>query len=284
MVRSLSNFPALSSIAPLTAAKESEELHLSTASLSLRIAAQNIQEPTCWEICREHPTIVVHLGGYMAELQTEVEGFGGSRGPATVGEIWTIPARASYMARARGDYISYAVLVISEKITLGNGSAIRDSFIFNQIASAREICKRDSWEEAKEILISLESYLKSYALKGLIEDLNGEGRVDVSYKINSLKDYIFDNLSETIMLDDLASLAEMTAHELLIYFRATFGTTPMQFIIKQRLRRATWFLLHSKKEISEIAYLTGFSSHSHLTATFNRKIGMSPSRFRGLYS
>ncbi|WP_161557701.1 helix-turn-helix domain-containing protein [Acidisarcina polymorpha] len=95
-----------------------------------------------------------------------------------------------------------------------------------------------------------------------------------------LKEFIADHLQGSIMLTELASVVQMTSHELLEAFRHAFGTTPAQYIIEQRLRRARAALLAGNKTIATVASESGFASHAHLTSTFSARFGMTPSQFR----
>ena len=72
----------------------------------------------------------------------------------------------------------------------------------------------------------------------------------------------------------IAAIADTSVHRLLIAFRRNFGTTPAQYVLTQRLRRARWRLLNSSQDIAEIAVSCGFSSHSHLASAFKRDIGI----------
>jgi len=58
-------------------------------------------------------------------------------------------------------------------------------------------------------------------------------------------------------------------------------TTPGQYIIRQRLRRAQHQLASTRRDITSIALDCGFSSHSHLSASFARHLGCTPREHRG---
>ena len=45
----------------------------------------------------------------------------------------------------------------------------------------------------------------------------------------------------------------MTAHQLLKAFRLCFDTSPAQFVIEQRLRRARWLLTCTNHDVAQIA-------------------------------
>jgi len=95
-----------------------------------------------------------------------------------------------------------------------------------------------------------------------------------------LREYIHENLCERITLAELSRLAGLTTHHLLVAFHKSFGTTPAQYVIQQRLRCAQRQLAGTKKDITNIALDSGFSSHSHLTACFQKHFGCCPTQMR----
>lgn len=64
------------------------------------------------------------------------------------------------------------------------------------------------------------------------------------------------------------------------YFREIVGITPGAFIQEQKISYAKMFLKNSSKNISEIAYLAGFSDGSHLCRVFRKHLGQSPKEWR----
>lgn len=99
-------------------------------------------------------------------------------------------------------------------------------------------------------------------------------------RIRRLKAHVHEQLGTCLTLDGLAELAEMTVHHFLVAFRRAFATTPAQYVMHQRLRRAQHELVSTRKDITTIALDCGFSSHSHLTSTFTRLVGEAPSHYR----
>jgi AraC-like DNA-binding protein len=62
--------------------------------------------------------------------------------------------------------------------------------------------------------------------------------------------------------------------------RAVTGLSIHGVLVRYRLRHALELVLDSRASLSEVAYSTGFSSHSHLTDTFRRHFGCSPDQVR----
>ncbi|RUZ46825.1 AraC family transcriptional regulator, partial [Mesorhizobium sp. M7A.F.Ca.CA.004.05.2.1] len=63
-------------------------------------------------------------------------------------------------------------------------------------------------------------------------------------------------------------------------FSRSFGMTPHRYLLDLRLDHATRLLSNRDMTIAEVAYLSGFSSQSHLTAAMRKFRGATPTRFR----
>jgi len=270
------------------------------AGLTLLAASDDIRRPTEWQINEPHHTVIVHLGGRMHHLETELESHGGSRGPALPGECWMIPAGQRYLSRAHGEIIDYAVLSLDlappmawtdgvrHPFELAAGSAIRDAFLHQGVLQLLQAA-----EEGTDLARMFGQSLSQLMWLHLHRAHNGShfGRPRVSgnhlaYDANrarSLRDFIHDRLSESLGIGQLAELVGQTTHQLLVSFRATFGKTPWQYIMTERLRCAERLLKDSTKDITTIAFEAGFSSHSHLTRVFRKQLGCTPTEFRTVH-
>jgi ABC-type sugar transport system substrate-binding protein/DNA-binding response OmpR family regulator/nitrogen-specific signal transduction histidine kinase len=62
--------------------------------------------------------------------------------------------------------------------------------------------------------------------------------------------------------------------------KALLGYSVNDYVVKARLKKARHLLLHSDKNISEIAYEVGFSSPAYFSTAFKNQFDMSPSDFR----
>ncbi len=63
-------------------------------------------------------------------------------------------------------------------------------------------------------------------------------------------------------------------------FRETFGTPPLRYLGRIRLRRARELLRGTSLRIGEIAAHCGFADPLHFSRTFHRATGVAPSEFR----
>jgi len=99
-------------------------------------------------------------------------------------------------------------------------------------------------------------------------------------QIASLDEFIEQRLGDKLSLAALADGAGVGRRSFPHRFRNTFGITPMQYLIRQRLEEAKRLLEQTAYSISDIAVRTGFFSHSHLSSQFLRRAGVTPSDYR----
>jgi AraC family transcriptional regulator len=257
----------------------------------------DIRRPTDWRIHEPVHSIVVHLSGRMDRLETELDGFGGSSGPALPGEIWTVPAGRKYASHACGQTIEYAVLRLRPDagdivrgsmqgpLDLAAVAGVRDDFLHHAVRKLTSAMK--SRDDVSTMLAeSLSQSIGLHLLRSLAPGKRSahrrseHGPILDARTMRLLRDFIHAGLAERITLAKLAALAALTTHQFLVAFRKAFGSTPAQYIIRQRLRRAQHQLLSTRKDITTIALDCGFSSHSHLTACFTNHIGCAPREYR----
>jgi AraC family transcriptional regulator len=98
-------------------------------------------------------------------------------------------------------------------------------------------------------------------------------------QVKQLVDYITTNLGSEVSLSDLADLVQMSPRQFFRFFSSTFGSTPHQYLLNQRVRRARELLSGGSLPV-DIAHSLGFSSQSHFTQVFRKMTGTSPGRFR----
>ncbi|MFC3800162.1 helix-turn-helix domain-containing protein [Cohnella sp. GCM10012308] len=85
-------------------------------------------------------------------------------------------------------------------------------------------------------------------------------------------------------LTDMRSVLGMPPSTMNELFRRAFGQSPYNYFIELRIRKAKEMLIGRPQEtVSRIATLAGFRDTSHFVATFRRKTGLPPDKFRQLY-
>lgn len=92
--------------------------------------------------------------------------------------------------------------------------------------------------------------------------------------------YMRSRLHEAVALKDLAQLLELPERVTLEAFKGATGQSPHQFLIALRIEAAKEMLSLSDRSLIDIAAAAGFADQAHFTATFSRRVGVSPARFR----
>jgi LacI family transcriptional regulator len=92
--------------------------------------------------------------------------------------------------------------------------------------------------------------------------------------------FIRKHASEGIQGWDVARAVHCSRATLYRLFRATFGRSPLEEILRVRLQRAEALLTQTDQAVEEIAGLAGFNSAAYFSVVFKRAVGMTPTTFR----
>lgn len=92
--------------------------------------------------------------------------------------------------------------------------------------------------------------------------------------------WIQDHLAEPITLSDMASHAGVSPRTLNRKFREQTGTTPLQWLLMQRVHLAQEFLETSSMPVEEIARRCGFGTSINMRQHFTRQVHNSPNAYR----
>jgi AraC-like DNA-binding protein len=103
------------------------------------------------------------------------------------------------------------------------------------------------------------------------------------YRIRRACEFMNDNHSDRITLDQLASAAGLSLFHFLRLFRKSEGLPPYEFLTNVRVERAR-ILLAKGCSISDAAQQTGFFDQSHLNRHFKRLLGITPGQYRATSS
>jgi AraC family transcriptional regulator len=83
-------------------------------------------------------------------------------------------------------------------------------------------------------------------------------------------------------LNSLARVARLSPYHFLRTFEEVTGTTPHQYLLRVRLRRAAIGLRSGPTRISDIALRCGFGDISNFNRTFRAEFGVTPRAYRSL--
>lgn len=125
----------------------------------------------------------------------------------------------------------------------------------------------------KELLIRLSQTQARDMLEKTYKELSGGNRL--AHVVN----YIKDNIRESIQLDSLASQACMSKAHFSRTFKQELGLTPMEFVLKERLKLARHYLLLGSFQIQEVCMMAGFNNITYFIRAFKQEFGCTPKTY-----
>ncbi|MFH8493844.1 helix-turn-helix domain-containing protein [Streptomyces coeruleorubidus] len=100
------------------------------------------------------------------------------------------------------------------------------------------------------------------------------------HPLAALLPWAIERLDQPLTVEDLARRAGMSSRHLGRHFRAVTGTTPLQWLLTQRIRRAQELLETTDDTVDAIATATGMGTATTLRRHFNRTVGVPPDTYR----
>jgi AraC-like DNA-binding protein len=95
--------------------------------------------------------------------------------------------------------------------------------------------------------------------------------------------YIHSNYQDDIMVEQLANIANLSPYHFIRWFKHLTSTTPHEYLINYRLKKAKELLINTDDSIEQIACQCGFNSASHFCRCFKKEVGVTPREFRHLF-
>ena len=100
------------------------------------------------------------------------------------------------------------------------------------------------------------------------------------HPLAALLPWITARLDQPLTVEDLAREAKVSTRHLTRHFHAATGTTPLQWLLVQRIRRAQELLERTDSGIDAIAAAVGMGTATTLRRHFNRTVGVPPDTYR----
>lgn len=92
--------------------------------------------------------------------------------------------------------------------------------------------------------------------------------------------WAMSRLDRPLTVEDLARQARMSSRHLGRHFKSATGTTPLQWLLVQRIRRAQELLETTDDTVDAIAAATGMGTATTLRRHFHRTVGVPPDTYR----
>jgi AraC family transcriptional regulator, transcriptional activator FtrA len=115
---------------------------------------------------------------------------------------------------------------------------------------------------------------------GQAQFINYSMRADGDTPMESLLDWLRDNLHEPLTLADLARHEHMSERSLVRKFRAATGMSVFDWIARERVGKAKVLLETSDFAVSEVAAMAGFGSSETLRRNFEKAVGTTAGAYR----
>ncbi|MGN0612344.1 MAG: AraC family transcriptional regulator [Porcipelethomonas sp.] len=90
------------------------------------------------------------------------------------------------------------------------------------------------------------------------------------HKLFYVRDYLDNNFTKPINLDDLAGRFFISKFYLTREFKKEFKTTIIQYTLKKRIDYAKELLIHTNKSVEEISEACGFNDQSYFSRQFKK--------------
>lgn len=104
-------------------------------------------------------------------------------------------------------------------------------------------------------------------------------REELFLRLSQCRNFIFDNFTAPIQLDDLSRVALLSKYHLLRTYKQVFGITPYQQVLQLRLQKAKELVLQDYS-LEEVAFQLGFSDRRSFTKAFKKEFLVSPTGFK----
>jgi len=100
------------------------------------------------------------------------------------------------------------------------------------------------------------------------------------HRINEVVNYVIDNYKNNISLVEAAKIVNMSESAFSRYFMKTTGNRFSEFVSRIRLGRACVMLYETDKNISTIAFASGYNNLANFNRQFVKLKGMTPREYR----
>jgi AraC-like DNA-binding protein len=161
------------------------------------------------------------------------------------------------------------------------GLELKEAYKEKVIRLILQLTEEDSFENYNLLL----NVLRVFGNEKAVRKLCGEGYSQPSLKdeagrLEKVLQYIQENYSEKIMIEDLAELAHMSPSAFSHYFKKRTLKSFTDFVMDLRLGKAAQLLQLEEMPITSVSFKSGFSNISHFNRSFSKKYKTTPLKFR----
>jgi AraC-like DNA-binding protein len=100
--------------------------------------------------------------------------------------------------------------------------------------------------------------------------------------INNVLKYIDSHIEDSIKIENLSKVANLSVSRFKTCFREQVGLPPREYILRQKIEKAKELISLKKHSITDIAYILSFSSSQYFSTVFKKFTFYSPKDFKQL--
>ena len=100
------------------------------------------------------------------------------------------------------------------------------------------------------------------------------------WQVRRAQEVLLAHIHGNIRVQQLARECELSTSHFARSFKVSFGVSPIQWVIGQRVSLAKQLLVQRKISLSDVATQSGFADQSAMTRTFVNSVGITPGRWR----
>lgn len=101
-----------------------------------------------------------------------------------------------------------------------------------------------------------------------------------NHPLAELFPWVMERLDRPLTVEDLARQARMSSRHLGRHFKSVTGTSPLQWLLTQRIRHAQELLETTDDTVDTVATATGMGTATTLRRHFHRTVGVPPDAYR----
>ena len=242
-------------------------------------AVLGITDPTAnYRICRRNSNLC--LFEYILEGEGEVL-IDGEWRHAGVGDFYILPSGIDHIYRSSetepwkklwvnyySDYMESFLAAYGIRGGVYHSESVRD--YFEELISLTKSSGGETETVAFRVADRLHKIIKTAAMlsKNAKDDEYGMRRLLSTY------------MHKKLNLDELAETLHMSKSNLIRIFKKTYGATPYEYLMEQRLETAKILLHDTKLTIKEIADKLVFFDEHYFSSVFLKKVGVRPGVYR----
>jgi AraC-like DNA-binding protein len=125
---------------------------------------------------------------------------------------------------------------------------------------------------------ALRNQLSTFLL-GVIE-WAGRRAIREPAAMQTVLDYIEDNIHEEIGMNALAGIAGLSLPRFKASFRKRVGIPPREYVLRKKVEKAKELLANPSRSVTEVAYNLQFSSSQYFATVFKRYTSVTPGQYR----